>query len=143
MNKTLPVILVVAIAVAGTAFYGGMQYQSSKARNLSPDARRQMFQQQGGNVNGRTSGVRQGGNGLTIGEIIAKDDIIITIKLRDGGSKIIFVSDATEVAKSVEGALSDLEIGKAISVGGKQNTDGSITAETVQVRQNSPIIQQL
>lgn len=143
MKKIIPIIIAVMAVVGGGAFYGGMQYQSSKARNLSPDARRQMFQQQGGNVNGRTSGIRQGGNGLTMGEIIAKDDISITIKLRDGGSKIIFVSDATEITKSTKGTLGDLEVGKAISVGGKQNTDGSITAETVQLRPNSPIIPQL
>lgn len=137
--KKIALIIIAIIVAGGAAFYGGMKYQATTAaniQNLSPEARRQMFQQAGGIDGGRNSGARAGG-GFTTGEIIAKDDMSITIKFRDGGSKIIFVSATVEVTKSVKGSLSDLEIGKTVSVGGKQNADGSVTAETVQVRPNT------
>ena len=72
--------------------------------------------------------------GFTAGEIIAKDDKSVTVKLQNGGSKIVFLSDSTEITKSAEGALSDLEIGKNISVNGTTNSDGSVTAHTIQLR---------
>lgn len=143
MKKTASIIIAI-IVVGGATFYGGMKYQEIKTtniQNLSPEARRQMFQQSGGTALGRNLGARAGG-GFTTGEIIAKDDTSITVKLRDGGSKIIFVSTTAEITKSVKGSSNDLEVGKTVSVGGKQNTDGSVTAETVQVRQNTPSIPQ-
>jgi hypothetical protein len=38
-----------------------------------------------------------GGSGLVSGEIISKDEMSLVIKNQDGGSKIIFYSDKTEL----------------------------------------------
>jgi len=127
MKKIIPIIIALVI-VGGGAFYGGMKYQENKTP--------QMFQKMGANVAagfaGRQAGARANAN-LAGGEIIAKDDKSITIKLRDGGSKIIFFSDSTKITKSTEGSSNDLEIGKTVIVGGKQNSDGSLTTETIQL----------
>lgn len=135
MNKILPIILVTAIVVGGGAFYGGMKYAESK----SPQGRFSQadFQNRTGGqqVGGSASPVRTSSNGAS-GEIIAKDDKSVTIKLRDGGSKIVFFSDSTEITKSVSGTPNDLEVGKAVVINGKANQDGSITAESIQLRSN-------
>jgi hypothetical protein len=134
MKKTIIVAVVVAVVFAAGGFYGGMQYaEANKQTSFS----RNNFNGQNlpsGNASQR-AGARMGGGGFVAGEIISKDDKSITLKVSDGGSKIIFYSDSTEIQKSIKGSSSDLEMGKMISVGGTANQDGSITAKTIQARQ--------
>ena len=146
MNKLILVVIMVAAMVGSAAFYGGMKYADSRSwtegrgnfANLSPEERQQRLQQFGANAGagfrGGAGGGQRGGDGFTAGEIIAKDDKSVTVKLQDGGSKIVFLSDSTEITKSAAGTLSDLEIGKNISVNGAANLDGSVTAQTIQLR---------
>lgn len=136
------VILITHITAIGVGIYGGMKYENSKnlnvGQNVSVSERQQRSQESGGNGNFRNRMGRQQG-GFVIGEIISKDDKSITVKMGDGGSKIIFYSNTSEVDKFVSGALSDLEVGKNVSVNGVANSDGSITAETIQLRPASKI----
>jgi hypothetical protein len=139
MKKSLIGIIIIVVAVGSGAFYAGMKYRESKApggfatgnlRNLSAEERQQKLQ-------GLGAPLRQGFEGqanVVTGEIIAKDDKSVTIKLRDGGSKIVFFSDSTEITKSTAGSPADFAIGKTVIVGGKQNPDGSFTAGTAQLR---------
>lgn len=132
MKKILPIIIVLII-VGGGAFYGGMKYGESTRQNF---AKQNLGgQQMGGNIGGFQ---RIRSNGFTSGEIIAKDDKSITVKLPGGGSKIIFYSDSTEVGKFVNGASSDLEVGKTVIINGTANQDGSITAQSIQMRPEIP-----
>lgn len=151
MNKLIVSIIAVAVIVGGGAFFGGMKYAESKSprgrvsqadfqnlQNFSSEERQQRLQEFGANAGvgfraGAGAGQR-GRAGFTVGEIIVKDDKSVTVKLQDGGSKIVFLSDSTEITKSVAGALSDLEIGKNISVNGTVNSDGSVTAQIIQLR---------
>ncbi len=151
MSKTLPIIIGIII-VGGGAFYGGMKYGQSKTTssfsqgpdafaNFSPEERQARFSQIGGaNANGSMRVMRNGG-GFTSGEVLAKDDKSITLKLPDGGSKIIFFSDTTKVAKTAEGAVSDLAVGTQVSVTGAANSDGSMSAQTIQIRPQMPPVQ--
>lgn len=144
MQKIFLSVFIVAIVVGGGAFYGGMKYQANKTtkeRQQSALGGQQFGGPagwRGGTPGSETAGKnlsgRAGGANLVGGEIIARDETSVTVKLRDGSSKIIFFSDSTEIMKSVKGAVSDLEIGQTVSVGGKQNSDGSFTAETIQLR---------
>jgi hypothetical protein len=150
MNKLIAIVVATAVVVGGGAFFGGMKYAESKnprgqfsradfqnLQNLSPEERQQWLQKLGtnaGGFRGGASGGQRGGGGFTAGEIIAKDDKSVTVKLQNGGSKIVFFSDSTEITKSVAGTLGDLEVGKNIIVNGTANSDGSITAQTIQLR---------
>ena len=150
MNKLIPSIIAATVVVAGGAFYVGMKYAEYKnprgqfsrqdLQNLSPEERQQRLQQFGASG----TGLRNGGagsrtpGGFVSGEILSKDDKSITVKMRDGGSKIIFYSDTTEIGKFIDGALTELESGKTVSVNGTANSDGSITAQSIQLRPAMP-----
>jgi hypothetical protein len=130
MNKNTKIVvtLVVLVAIAGGSFYGGMIYgKSSNKRSVFS------FQGQGTptGMSGTNGASKQGGN---IGEIISKDDKSITIKLTDGGSKIIFFASTTEISKSATGSVSDLAVGANVVVQGTTNSDGGVTAKTIQIR---------
>ena len=73
-----------------------------------------------------------------MGEILSKDAQGITVKLREGGSKIVFLSNTTPVSKSVSGSTQDLVVGTSVVVFGTTNPDGSMTATAVQIRPPSP-----
>jgi ribosomal protein S1 len=77
------------------------------------------------------------GSGLGLrpvsGEIISQDDKSITVKLQDGSSRIVILSDQTEINKTSEGSKEDLKTGERITTFGTENSDGSVTAQNVQL----------
>jgi hypothetical protein len=146
MNKQKNIASGIALGILliAASFYGGMVYGKKGAGNSS-QVRQQAAQGQGGNQNGQVGqrgagrGMMQGGgngNGgeFTSGQIISKDDTSITVKTRDGGSKIIFFSGSTAIDKSVFGSASDLSVDQQVTASGKSNPDGSVTAQTIQIR---------
>jgi len=144
MNKTITIIVAAALLVAGGAFYGGMKYGQSNPpaggalgnfanlRNLSSQERQQMGAGMAGSFGSRAG--NQSGAGFVNGDIIAKDNQSITVKMRDNSSKIIFYSGTTEISKFASGASGDLEVGKTVTINGTVNSDGSLTAQSIQVR---------
>ncbi len=149
MKKQIIVITSIIIA-GGGLFYGGMKYgQRASAQtgmnnfaNLTPEERQMRFQQIGANANGSVRGARNGSSGGFIaGNVIAKDSSSITLKLRDGGSKIVFISGTTAITKSATGTVQDLNIGSEVTANGSANTDGSISAQSIQVR-TMPVLNQ-
>lgn len=132
MKKLILVAVIVAVLVGGGSFYGGMKYAQSKT-----PVRGSGFGGTGNFAGLRGNGGARGGAtgaGFTSGDIISKDATSITIKLQDGGSKIVFYSNATKVSKFVDGTAGDLIVGKTVSITGTANSDGSITASLVQLR---------
>ena len=137
---------IIAVVVAGAgSFYGGMVYGKSKGglQNLTA-AQRQAFSANGfggaqRNAAGQARGAdRSAGGGFVNGDIIAKDDKSLTVKSADGGSKIVFLSNTTQIMKSVDGSAADLETGKNVMITGSANSDGSLTAESIQLRPAMP-----
>lgn len=126
--KNVKLIGVVLIIVAlGGGFFAGMKYQQSQ----SPAGRGGNFQ---GARNG-TFGQRGAAAGFrpVNGEIISMDDKSITVKLQDGSSKIVLLSETTSLSKSTNGSKSDLKTGEKVAVFGTENSDGSVTARNVQL----------
>lgn len=130
-----------ALVFGGGGFYAGTKYDQNKKTvggvnfaNLSQSDRQQRFSQMGGGQGGGRMGSAQAGAGFINGEIIAKDDKSVTIKLGDGGSKIVFYSASTQVQKMADMPIGDLVIGQQVAASGTVNSDGSVTAKTIQLR---------
>jgi hypothetical protein len=147
MKKTLPVIAAIII-VGALSFYGGFSIGNSKnvqanslqsgQRNFGGVNGQGMNGQGGPGINGNTSGRNMLPGNLISGQIISADDKSITVKLLNGGSKIVFFSGSTKITKSVEAAISDLISGISVTANGTANSDGSITAKTIQIRPELP-----
>lgn len=119
--------------LAGLAFYGGMSYGKNLVAPQVPSGQMGSRDFGGQAQNGMARRGAQSG-GFTGGEIVSKDDKSLTVKLRDGSSKIVFLSSSSEILKFVSGTLSDLQVGEQVAVTGSANNDGSITAQSIQVR---------
>lgn len=152
-TKNKHVIAAIAIVILlGGSFYGGMRYAGSKAIGSGkfafsfPQGEASGAQFGGRNGDGmagaggfqRGTKAGAGNTNFVNGEIISNDGKIMTVKLRDGGSKIILLSDTVEIGKFTAGTSADLEVGKTVTVTGKSNSDGSVTAQTVQMRPAMP-----
>lgn len=129
MKNNYVLIAVVAIVMGVAAFFGGMKYQESKTGN-SNFARQ--FQNGTGSRTGGQSGQGRFG-GATVGEIINSDTKSITVKMNDGSSKIVLLSDKTQINKAAAGTVSDLTTGTRVAVFGAVNSDGSVTAQNIQI----------
>lgn len=129
--------LIVALIVGGVAFFGGMQYQKTQA---SGPMQGQFRGQNGGGPQGQGGFQGRGGNGQGMmpvsGEILSQDDTSITVRMQDGSSKIVILSDDTNINKSSEGTKSDLKTGETVTAFGTTNSDGSITAQNVSIGGN-------
>jgi hypothetical protein len=130
-------ILIVAVAIG--SFFGGTKYQQRKnvsnfrqqmisGNNLPQGMGRNAINNDSIKSRGQAAGFRQ-----TIGEIISIDDKTITVKLADGGSKIVLISETTKINQSVAATKTDLKIGTKIMVNGETNTDGSITSRNIEI----------
>jgi hypothetical protein len=75
------------------------------------------------------------GGGLAVGQITAMDSSSITLQLANGNSEVVFYSSSTPVSEPTVVSPSALKVGTNVMVGGgTTNSDGSVTAQTIQVR---------
>jgi len=127
--------IALAVVMAGAGFFGGIKYQQSKGisafRGTLGGANNQM---------GRTSAQGQAGRGgqmmggrQVIGDIIAVDEKTMTVKMPDGSSRIVVVSETTSINKASVGTKTDLKVGEKVAVFGSDNTDKSVTATNIQL----------
>lgn len=138
-------LAIVAVVFGAGGFFGGMKYQQSKVPSFNFGDRAGMAGQfgnrQGLGQNGGQAGTQARRMvGQNFGDILSIDDKSMTIKLADGSSKIILLSNSTTYNKETSGELADLKVGDMVGVFGQSNTDGSITAQTVQI---NPVMRQL
>jgi hypothetical protein len=132
MNKNIIIIaIIVALVSGGIGVFGGMKIQEKQTQNN--------LSQRMGNFNRNGQNIPTGGQGRTMagrpvsGEIISQDTNGITVKLTDGSSKIIILSDKTVVSKTSDGTKSDLTTGTKVLISGQSNSDGSVTAQNIQI----------
>jgi Cu/Ag efflux protein CusF len=133
MNKnTMIIVAVVLIIVAlSGGFFGGMTYQKNQTSTLGATGR--------GNFGGRFG--QNGQNAAAFrpvrGQVLSMDNNTLTVKMSDGSTKIVVLSSSTAFMQSTKAALTDIKTGDTVNVVGTQNSDGSVTAQDVQI--NPPI----
>lgn len=120
-------MVVGGLIIAVAFFFIGSAYGKSHA----PQPVRGGFGGQAGMMHG---GGRQSG-GFVNGSILSMDATSITVSTGGGtGTKIIYFNPATAVLKSVAGTATDLSVGETIVATGTPNADGSIAAQSIQIR---------
>ena len=133
MNKNILITIVLIIIVGAGAFYGGMQYEKSKQGTTGQYA----MQGQGAGMRGgygRRLGGQGGANGSAVrGKIISVSDTSITVQMMDGSSKIVLLGSSTPITKATAGTKTDLTAGAQVMAVGTTNSDGSVTAQFVQL----------
>jgi len=128
---TISLGAVTALILCAGSFYGGTLYSKSTAVPAVPSFEAMGDRQIG---SGFANGARPNSGTMTIGTILSIDEESATISLPDGGSKIIFFSDETEVLTTKNGSVADLTVGTTVSTSGTTNDDGSVSAASIQVR---------
>jgi hypothetical protein len=130
MDKSMKVFAGVVIVLCVLSFYGGMKYAQGSASGvnqqnpLTNTSRASQFAGRAG----------RNGGGFVSGTVLSKDATGFTVKLTDGGSKIVFLSSSSTVMKSTAGTIDDVSMGTQVVVNGSANTDGSVTAQSIQIR---------
>lgn len=137
MNKTVWTGVIVAVIFGGGGFYAGMQYQAGQTTGSTAGASAYAGRTGGA---GRT-GFAGAGGGATFGTIIAMDPTSITVQLptststlATSGTKIILYDTSTQINQMQTVPASKLSVGQSVTVAGTANTDGSITATSIQIR---------
>jgi len=122
------VILVIAVVCGGVGYKVG-----DKMSQVKRMAQFAGMRQQGGQ--GKMGGGQMMGQGRrhTEGEILSVDDKGVTVKLVDGSSKIVLFSDKTTFATSSTIDKSKVVVGGKVDIVGDPNTDGSVSAASVQL----------
>lgn len=156
LKKILPIIILVVVVVGAGSFYGGMVYGKGVnsgfgGRNLNS----QQFTASMAGAGQRAGSAMAGraGGGFISGQVISQDSQSITVSVpaqqnpsggqntagQTGGSKIVFLSSSTQIIKTVEGSTNDISVGSNLTITGTANSDGSITAQSIQIRPNIPV----
>lgn len=124
-NYIIGVAIVTALIFGGAGYYAGAKKSSTTAAQQGQQAFRG-----GAQFRGSQNG------GMTSGNVISLQDSMMTVGTRDGASKVVIITGSTKVLKSVTGTKSDVVVGGTVLITGTANGDGSITADTVQLRQS-------
>lgn len=114
--------VIAVVALVGGIFYGKGSATStaSSARSFASSTR---------------SGFgRAAGGGFVSGQIISVDTNSMTVSLANGNSQVVFYSSSTQVMKPTIVPASTLAAGTRVMIGGTANSDGSLTAQSIQVQ---------
>jgi len=132
-NNLMAAVAIAALVAGGAGFFGGMKYQESKRPQFTrPGNLPENFQELREQIGQRPGGLGQGLRPVS-GEIISVDEESVTVKLPDDSSKIIILTENITINIAEAGTIEDLIEGEQVVVFGQENSDGSITAQNIQV----------
>lgn len=142
MNKIWMIVIavVLAIAVAGGSFYGGMAYQ----RNQANQVRANFLRARGLDTNAGQNGANNGGGtrqgffgGGANGQVKSINGNVLTLSTAQNVTTVN-LTNSTVIDKSVQGSTSDLQPGMRILVQGQRDSQGNITATQITILPSTP-----
>ncbi len=122
-------LIVAVVALVGGYFYGKSTASAGAAGRFA--GRTGAFASSTAGFAGRGGGA---GGGFVSGQILSLSGDSMTIQLANGNSQVIFYSSSTSVIKPEPAPVSSLAPGTMVMIGGTTNSDGSLTAQSIQVR---------
>ncbi|HEX7973360.1 MAG TPA: DUF5666 domain-containing protein [Anaerolineales bacterium] len=140
MKKVLIIIgaVVLALAIAGGSFYGGMAYQNNQqAQTRANFLRSRGITDNGAGGNGGFTGAGQGGGqggrgfgGGTTGQVKSLNGSTLMVSTAQNVTTVNLTA-STIIEKSVPGATTDLQPGERVIVTGQRDSNGVVTASQV------------
>jgi hypothetical protein len=133
MSKHVITTIVVAVVIGVVGFFGGAKYGEGKAKAVTPASATGTAGV--GGFAGRAGGRGGAGGGLVTGQIIKQDASSITVQLPgSAGTKLVMFAPSTTVGRIATGTPADLTTGENVIVTGTANSDGSVSATSIQIR---------
>ena len=130
MNKKQIITTVALILIVGAGmFWAGRKYEAKKEMQFA-----QTNKQTVGASSQQGSGQAAARSDMAVGEVTAKDESSMMVKLADGSLKKVMFSGATTVRKTDSIGVSDVAVGQQVTVSGKTNDDGTLAAAAVAIR---------
>ena len=122
--------VIAVIALVGGIFWG---------MAITPNRGTGTFAGRTGVAGGAFAGRGGAGGGLAMGSVTAIDAQSITLQLANGNSENVFYSSSTPVIVPQPASISSITTGTNVIITGTSNSDGSLTAQSIQVRSaNTP-----
>jgi len=128
-NMMILVAVVLIIVAAAGGFFGGMMYQKNQIPSLGAAAGRGSYAGRFGAQGGQSAAAFR----PVRGQVLDMSANSLTVKMSDGSTKIVVLSASTAFMQSTKAALSDIKTGNTVNVVGTANSDGSVTAQQVQI----------
>jgi len=137
--KRNAVWIVGIVAVGVIAFIAGMQLGPSikgatttaTTAGMRPGQMPGGFTPPGGAAGQPGAGMR--GGGMVVGKVVSSDAKSITVKLAQGGSQTIYVTNSTVYNELAKVSAADASVGTTITASGTTADDGSVTATTIMI----------
>jgi Cu/Ag efflux protein CusF len=141
MNKNIAILVAVVLIIVAVAggFFGGVMYQKTQSPTFGSGMMGQNGSRQGafagrfGSQNGQNANFRP-----VRGQVVGMDNSSMTVKMSDGSTKLVVLSSSTSYMQSTAAKLSDIKTGDTVNVVGTQNSDGSVTAQDIQINPVQP-----
>jgi len=133
-SKPVLTTLIVVLVSLGIGFAGGYFFRNYRLSKMRSNFNGQ-FQGRTGTMPraGNGQGAQRGFGGMVTGEVISQDEKSITVKVADGSSRIVILGDSTTYSQTQTAPKSDLKVGDKVGVFGTANSDGSVTATSIQL----------
>lgn len=133
MNKKIITSMIMLVVGIGM-FFAGMKFEAKKTASILQSKIEQVADNQNKNQDQKQVQDQSKEKPTSIiGEVISRDEQGLTIKMKDGIEKEIFVSQDTKVRKTEFVDFSVISIGQQVSVNFKNGENGRVNADGISI----------